>query len=315
METNTSNENLPSNGGGRIIPALQLTTESPNQGTPDSTLLDCSNSESEETVLANLRVLTGSGVGGSSRLSRHRSVASDYYRRSSIGVEHLSARTNHEQNSAANWLSPTFSFGRRRSSHPKICTFECAFCRKAMLTSVSERNISALGESNNTSDEGSGNGNHELARTFTCDAKLSELQTPSNKLSTPTQSYNNASNTTPEQNNISLLLSNDSETKLESESALARSVSATTTTTLLGVATATPAAAAATTAASPTIIPKTSKTITHELELATTYNNEQNKHEPIGSLTEQLLKMCWPQESGDRPNFISLKQTIHRLNE
>ena len=40
-----------------------------------------------------------------------------------------------------------FNFGSyrrgRRNSQPKICTFDCSNCRKLMLTSVSERNISS----------------------------------------------------------------------------------------------------------------------------------------------------------------------------
>ena len=40
-----------------------------------------------------------------------------------------------------------FNFGSyrrgRRTSQPKICTFDCSNCRKLMLTSVSERNISS----------------------------------------------------------------------------------------------------------------------------------------------------------------------------
>ncbi len=33
--------------------------------------------------------------------------------------------------------------GGRRHSQPKICTFDCPNCRKLMLTSVSERNLSS----------------------------------------------------------------------------------------------------------------------------------------------------------------------------
>ncbi len=47
----------------------------------------------------------------------------------------------------------TFMIGsasrRRRHSQPKICTFECSNCRKLMLTSVSERNISSIIDANN----------------------------------------------------------------------------------------------------------------------------------------------------------------------
>ena len=33
------------------------------------------------------------------------------------------------------------------------------------------------------------------------------------------------------------------------------------------------------------------------------------------SSLEQLIQKCWPQETGDRPNFNSLKETIHGLHE
>ena len=53
------------------------------------------------------------------------------YRRSSVGGDYS-----------------TFALGicssqRRRHSQPKICTFDCTNCRRLMLTSVSERNISS----------------------------------------------------------------------------------------------------------------------------------------------------------------------------
>jgi len=53
------------------------------------------------------------------------------YRRSSVGGDYF-----------------TFALGtssqRRRHSQPKICTFDCNNCRRLMLTSVSERNISSI---------------------------------------------------------------------------------------------------------------------------------------------------------------------------
>lgn len=56
---------------------------------------------------------------------------------------------------------------------------------------------------------------------------------------------------------------------------------------------------------------------THHL---TKYDARQETlNEPIspGTLSslEQLMQKCWPQETGDRPNFTSLKETIHTLNE
>lgn len=114
------------------------------------------------------------------------SIAFDHYRRSSVGVEHLSSAA--KAASAANggggsgggwsnfwstgtsWLSPISAVGgagggggsstsgfshRRRSSHPKICTFDCAFCRKLMLGSASERNLTAI-DSVSSLLEGSG---------------------------------------------------------------------------------------------------------------------------------------------------------------
>lgn len=49
-------------------------------------------------------------------------------------------------------------------------------------------------------------------------------------------------------------------------------------------------------------------------------NNNNNNNDPISSsastsVLEQLIQKCWPQESGDRPNFTSLKETIHKLHE
>lgn len=74
------------------------------------------------------------------------SLMFDHYRRSSIGVEHLSTTSASGFWNTGTWLSPHSAnyFHRRRSSHPKICTFNCANCRKLMLGSVSERSLNAI---------------------------------------------------------------------------------------------------------------------------------------------------------------------------
>jgi hypothetical protein len=54
------------------------------------------------------------------------------YRRSSVGGDYF------------NFALSSFSAQRRRHSQPKICTFDCPNCRRLMLTSFSERNISSV---------------------------------------------------------------------------------------------------------------------------------------------------------------------------
>jgi len=116
----------------------------------------------------------------------------DHYRRSSIGVEHLSsvaASGSGFWSSTNAWLSPnTAGFQRRRSSHPKICTFECAYCRKLMLSSVSERNLAAIDSEGSLSnnDHHLGPKSIEQSQSLTnSDQQLSSISLSTSASSTP----------------------------------------------------------------------------------------------------------------------------------
>ena len=108
----------------------------------------------------------------------------DHYRRSSIGVEHLSSATNSGFWSSTNaWLSPnSANMQRRRSSHPKICTFDCSHCRKLMLSSVSERNLSAI---DSVSSLAEGKSIEQSQSLTSSDQQLSSLSIATTASSTP----------------------------------------------------------------------------------------------------------------------------------
>jgi len=44
-------------------------------------------------------------------------------------------------------------------------------------------------------------------------------------------------------------------------------------------------------------------------------HGHRHHHSNSNASLEQLMQKCWPQETGDRPNFRSLKETIHKLHE
>ncbi|KPM08124.1 hypothetical protein QR98_0066380 [Sarcoptes scabiei] len=216
------------------------------------------------------------------------SIIFDYYRRSSIGVEYLHTSASNgsgfwNQNS---WLSPvspslasgsvsnqginpvSLNFGltgtfahRRRSSHPRICTFNCANCRKLMLSSVSERNLNVSIDANQNDRSGQSNSSYHLQ------TKTASFE--------QTQSLNNSDQHLPTITTASNLTY---QSKTESLS-------------------------------------KTSKDVSSIVHNETDVVNSKSTDKDLQSFLDQLIQKCWPQESGDRPDFSSLKETIHGLHE
>ncbi|KAH9520607.1 hypothetical protein DERF_004307 [Dermatophagoides farinae] len=269
------------------------------------------------------------------------SIIFDYYRRSSIGVEHLHSSTGSTGSGFWNsnaWLSPVSPafqhggsgsssagpvsgaiMGRRRSSHPRICTFNCANCRKLMLSSVSERNLNQIDTVANTnSGDQSGSGSGPVT-----------VNNSSNLITKPapyeqTQSLNNSDQ------QLSTISSSGSTLVAPAFENKLFTLSSTTTTTNSndGIQPLTSSSSSSTvsqlqhtdssSAGDPTAT--TTTTLTTSTTIAPFSNNNNNNNDPISSsastsVLEQLIQKCWPQESGDRPNFTSLKETIHKLHE
>nr|XP_046919640.1 serine-rich adhesin for platelets-like [Dermatophagoides farinae] len=332
------------------------------------------------------------------------SIIFDYYRRSSIGVEHLHSSTGSTGSGFWNsnaWLSPVSPafqhggsgsssagpvsgaiMGRRRSSHPRICTFNCANCRKLMLSSVSERNlnqIDTVANTNSGDQSGSGSGpvtvnnssnlitkpapyeqtqslNNSDQQLSTISSSGSTLVAPAfeNKLLSTSDKIEHNSHSSKSidetltdkiinQNDISttatLLTTTTTDVKQASISSSSSSsfvqknlekfstLSSTTTTTNSndGIQPLTSSSSSSTLSQlqhtdSSSAGDPTATTTTTLTTIAPFSNNNNNNNDPISSsastsVLEQLIQKCWPQESGDRPNFTSLKETIHKLHE
>ncbi|XP_075676037.1 uncharacterized protein LOC113796496 [Dermatophagoides pteronyssinus] len=323
------------------------------------------------------------------------SIIFDYYRRSSIGVEHLHSSTGSTGSGFWNsnaWLSPISPafqhgstsgtsiagpssgaiIGRRRSSHPRICTFNCANCRKLMLSSVSERNLNQIDPVSNTNScDQSVSGSGPVTVTSNLITKLApyeqtqslnnsdqHLSTISSSGSTLVSSaienkfITTTTTTTTTNNNNAEQQHNGHLSKLideETSEIINHDISTTTTTTTTTSSTTTTTAAISnnitqesssfssknldkygtisndviqpiTSSASSTKLQHNDSLTSNDPTTATitsfSNNNDSNSSSSTStSVLEQLIQKCWPQESGDRPNFTSLKETIHKLHE
>ena len=158
--------------GARVLipPKLKITSDSPCPGSTISSSHFQPNYHYTTTVMTPLVGHPPSSLNKQQQWpNRFNNNMFEYYRRSSVGVEHLTSshsanggtninnnnnnswfqqqQINNSTSSSNIWLSPNsalLQINRRRSSHPKICTFDCVYCRKLMLHSMSERNLVAI---------------------------------------------------------------------------------------------------------------------------------------------------------------------------
>lgn len=221
----------------------------------------------------------------------------EHYRRSSIGVEYLTSRNcmseadgNNGEGSSqtsssgnrtsfwsnANFLQPLGSAdknvqyqSRRRSSQAKICTLECALCRKLMLSALSDRNLSAI-ESVST-----------LSESKSCDLHAGEGVTV--VASTSTAAAEAVAGTSD--------ANGDNATKVTVSEDIINAQG----TSNGSIAVSAVAKKQSTNDADRSMTPA-------ELAL-------------IRTDIQELMNKCWPQETGDRPDFEAFKEILHDLQE
>ncbi|KAJ6215690.1 hypothetical protein RDWZM_010190 [Blomia tropicalis] len=240
----------------------------------------------------------------------------DHYRRSSIGVEHLSSsnsgfwQTSSISSSSGIWLSPNSAqFQRRRSSHPKICTFECAHCRKLMLSSVSERNLAAIDSESSL---------NESKKSIIDQQATTHSLTNSEQQLSIYQPLIVSANSTPAISSTDKNIGEDGKTikdeklvqpdheqvsepqqQQQQPNVTSRSTSCDFLEPPLSI--------------SSSISNDVANNLAHAMMTFAQQQNNGGTNEPTS--LEQMMLRCWPQHSGDRPNFTSLKETIHKLHE
>ncbi|KAF7496382.1 Atrial natriuretic peptide receptor 1 [Sarcoptes scabiei] len=286
------------------------------------------------------------------------SIIFDYYRRSSIGVEYLHTSASNgsgfwNQNS---WLSPvspslasgsvlnqginpvSLNFGltgtfahRRRSSHPRICTFNCANCRKLMLSSVSERNLNVSIDANQNDRSGQSNSSYHLQTKTASFEQTQSLNNSDQHLPTITTASNlTYQSKTGDQTNRSGPINDecDSVSVTTANKVIKKQIKSAN---VVASASAAVSAAVASTGSQSKLIDddglgdrkidcdeslsKTSKNVSSIVHNETDVVNSKSTDKDLQSFLDQLIQKCWPQESGDRPDFSSLKETIHGLHE
>lgn len=225
----------------------------------------------------------------------------DNYRRSSIGVEYLTARTSNSEGDAdpgtgtsksngsggsrtsiwsnANFLQPFGDKGgkyqpRRRSSQAKICTLECALCRKVMLSALSDRNLSAIDSVSTLSESRSCELHAGEAVASTSGAGVADATTSAAGAAAGSSGAEGAAAS------AKVTISED-------------------------VINAQGTSTGSTTGPSAPKKPNTDadRSMT-PAELALLRTDIQ-----------EMMNKCWPQESGDRPDFEAFKEILHNLQE